>query len=425
MLTSKKRERLHDEIIDYLRSVGYAQSADALAAERATPPQVEEPTMLERKYANVLRQDRLLTSTEEKVKELEQKVLQLQDPTSVEKAITERDYLPHKQIQVFEGHGNGREIMSLKFHPQQSLLYSAGEDGKIKVWDYELGQLEKTFVGHEGSVRCLALDLKGDRLASASDDTEVRVWDTNNDNCIRRLQGHEHTVSHVSFVLPEQRLLASCSRDGTVRLWDLQTGSVDKIFRNPTGEWMRSVKVLGRKLVCCGDDHIIRMWDLDKNTEKVVGAHEHVVEAMAVANDAACALLAEIEREKAEGVEEGEAAAVKKTNGGLSSAVGPYIATGSRDCYVSVWNVSNCTEVKKFRGHADWVRDLAFHVNGKCLLSCSDDGTVKVWGLRDSRCIRTLNVQMSSFVSSLGYHRAGRFIATGSSDNQIKVYKCE
>ena len=247
-------------------------------------------------------------------------------------------------------------------------------------------------------------------------DCEIRIHEVAKETLFRRLSGHDHTVSSVEFVAPDDRLLASGSRDGTARLWDIQNNCVHAIFRTPDLTWVRCVRVVGTKVVRCGDDHLLSMWDTATKGERLIGGHDHVIETIAVADDAACETLFAYEKRTARRAENND-----DDNDVSQDSTPRYVASGGRDKLIKIWNLTNCTEVMELPGHKDWVRGLTFHLNGKYLLSCSDDGAVKVWGLEDLRCIRTIKAHENDFVSSLAYHPAGRYLITGSSNDQIKV----
>lgn len=53
---------------------------------------------------------------------------------------------------------------------------TAGGDWSIRVWDRETGDQQAVLLGHQGRVRALAFDPRGEYLASAGDDGEVRLW---------------------------------------------------------------------------------------------------------------------------------------------------------------------------------------------------------------------------------------------------------
>src|ERR1700735_4122541 len=61
-------------------------------------------------------------------------------------------------------------------------------------------------------------------IASTSEDGTVRLWDANTGALKQTLEGHSHRNSDVAFS-PNGKFLASASNDDTVRLWDATTGS--------------------------------------------------------------------------------------------------------------------------------------------------------------------------------------------------------
>jgi WD40 repeat protein len=75
-----------------------------------------------------------------------------------------------------------------------------------------------TLKGHSGWVNGVALSPDGKRLASCSSDGTVKVWDTQSGQAVLTLKGHNSSVQSVAFS-PDGKRLASGSWDQTVKVW--------------------------------------------------------------------------------------------------------------------------------------------------------------------------------------------------------------
>jgi WD40 repeat protein len=65
----------------------------------------------------------------------------------------------------------------LAYSPDGKMLFSAGHDGIIRIWDAATGKELRSLQGHRGFVSALAFSRDGARLASGSQDCTVLVWD--------------------------------------------------------------------------------------------------------------------------------------------------------------------------------------------------------------------------------------------------------
>ncbi|XP_071686705.1 protein CIA1 [Rutidosis leptorrhynchoides] len=115
------------------------------------------------------------------------------------------------------------------------------------------------------------------------------------------------------------------------------------------------------------------------------------------------------------------------------NASGSLIATCSRDKCVWIWEVMPGNEydcVAVLQGHTQDVKMVQWHPTVDVLFSCSYDNTIKVWAAEDGdsddwQCVQTLGESdsgHSSTVWALSFNYSGDKMATCSDDLTVKVW---
>ncbi|MAT15963.1 MAG: hypothetical protein CMJ46_11920, partial [Planctomyces sp.] len=100
---------------------------------------------------------------------------------------------------------------------------------------------------------------------------------------------------------------------------------------------------------------------------------------------------------------------------------GRFLASGSADKSIKLWNFSNTTLLSTLLGHSGAINTLAFSPNGNCLASGSSDDSIKLWNVDLCSVLSTLKGHGGA-INGVMFSRDGSFLASGSSDKTLKLW---
>ncbi len=200
---------------------------------------------------------------------------------------------------------------------------------------------------------------------------------------ITTYRGHTAAVKAVAWEPHElhpatfyRSRIASASDDGTIQIWEAETGRKILTYRNHSGgvnalAWSGSIQI----------------WEATSG-RRILTYHGHEQDIRAVA----------------------------------WSPDGKYIASTGEDMTVQIWLPSTGHTVFTYRNHMHEVLSVAWSPDGKCIASGGADQNVQVWEALTGNLIYTYTGHQFT-VSALAWSSDGQRIASASFDRTVQVWE--
>ena len=242
---------------------------------------------------------------------------------------------------------------------------------------------------HTDSVRSVAFAPDGQILASGSKDQTVKLWRVSDRTLFCTLAGHTGPVGSVIFA-PDGQNLAAGSGDKTIKLWRVSDGFLTRTLARHTS-YVNSVAFSpdGQSIASGSWDKTIKLWRVsDGFLSNNLKGHTSYVNSVAFSPD------------------------------------GRILASGSGDQTIKLWNANDGSLIHTLAGHTSYVSSVAFAPDGQSIASGSFDQTIKLWRVSDGKLLCTLE-EHTDVVRIVAFSPDGQIIASGSLDETIRLWRIE
>ncbi|MCX4246674.1 WD40 repeat domain-containing serine/threonine protein kinase [Paraliomyxa miuraensis] len=322
----------------------------------------------------------------------------------------------------------GVPLRDLAVTPDGRRLVAVGTDDALYHWEFDEQGRESTpmrrLPSDDGSPLSVAVSSDGERVALGTNTGLLRIqtWDGSG---LRAYRNHKGPISSLDFS-PDGAELASVSRDGTLRQWDLE-GDTHVVLEVGTGIRRIRFDGKGEYLWSTSEDGMVRRWSAEKRQPLAV-RNLHGVSLLDRTPSGHRTLVCNGERElmlHGDGDPQplrGHAALVTAI---ALSANGAWAAAATGDEGVLLWHL---------RGSADEIEPdgsrvtttngpitaLAFSSNGSLLASATRQGLVQLWSERGEP--RGTLGQHTRTILDLGFSPRGHELVALDEDGALLVW---
>ena len=362
-------------------------------------------------------------------------------------------------------HADSRDLGSidlLVFSPDgKTLATGGGWDHTVHLWNVNTGMLRTGLKGHTGKIRDMAFSPDSMRLITASRDKTLRLWDINTgteqknlptrDDAINPLVAADRMLKFLEQgVLPKERdnvhsvkfstdgsELISISKDGSLHLWDVDTGRY--LLSSALGEhthWVSTLAFSADSKYLISDTALeerARVWSVETFTQHALLTSPHDVIGLTFPAD----LTKLAGRTLRHGIQvwDSETKAPLSTLEGTARRTGYWplvfspdgtILAGSNKAgalsnKVELWESDTGGHLLTLEGGTGAVSRYTFSPNSKVFASGDEDGTIALWDTETGKSLSLLRGHTKR-ISALAFSADGKTLATGGG-NEIRLWE--
>lgn len=280
------------------------------------------------------------------------------------------------------------------YKKQTEVLKHLPEDLDSAVNRYIPGhEIVRTFDGHNGLVKAVALSNDGKMAVSAGTECmSVRLWEVESANCLKVFTGHSDWVNDVLF-LPRERFALSASNDKTIRLWNLHNGKTIRVFYGHN-DGITSLALMpnGKYILSGGNDSTVRYWELSTGKlVKTLQGHMTGVCEIAVTPAGIYAVSASLDANICVwNVVTGKLLRKIDTGDSMLQCLcvdqkNRWVFAGGQDMVIHMYEISTGNLVRVFRGLEGSINAIKIMSDGIHMISASADNKICIWEIESGQ----------------------------------------
>lgn len=332
---------------------------------------------------------------------------------------------------------------ALAFSPDEERLATAMEE--FKVWDVLTGEELMTSAKFKATVIGIEFNPDGSQLAAGSQDGTVGIWDTQTGERLFILAGHAGAVNDVAFnpgctappLAPFEWCggwLATASRDGTAKVWDVSPAGSRELATLPgfSGNFFDETHLSTNSFINPNEVEV-KAWDvsLDGTSRWISNSlisHPAPIIAGNSSFDGTFIITADMDNTvkvwNPKANKEVAAFVMDQSfplAGIAVNSTGTQAATVGNDGIAKVWDATTGRELLNLTGFAGDIVGVAFSHDEKLIAISKYDGPVKVWEIATGQELLTLKGHTQP-VYVIVFSPDGQRIATGGMDQTAKIW---